>query len=309
MSALGSALADYLGVRRALGYKLAEAGRVLPRFVAHLDAQGVATVTVNSALAWATETRRGAGVARRLEAIRGFALYLQALDPAHEVPPVGLGPDRSRQRSVPHLYSDAEIVALMAAARDLGPPLRAATTEAVIGILAVTGMRIGEVLALNGADIDWATGVVTVWLAKFNKSRHVPLAPTTLAALVDYRQIRWRLVPDAVTPALFVGPRGRRLSYHGFATAFADTLETTGLCAPGQCPSGRARIHGFRHSFAVSTLLGWYREGADVQALLPRLSTYLGHVSPASTYWYLSAAPELLTLAAERVERAQEAGR
>lgn len=304
MSALASAMADYLGVRRALGYKLVEAGRVLPRFVAHLDAQGVATVTVDSALAWATETGRGAGVARRLQAIRGFALYLQALDPAHEVPPAGLVPDRSR-RAVPHLYSDADIVALMAAARDLGPSLRAATTEAVIGVLAVTGMRIGEVLALNVADVDWDTGVVTVWLAKFNKSRHVPLAPTTLAALVEYRRMSRLLAPDATMPALFVGPRGRRLSYHGFATAFADAVGATGLCAP----SGRARIHGFRHSFAVSTLLGWYRDGADVHALLPRLSTYLGHVSPASTYWYLSAAPELLALAAERLDRAREAGR
>lgn len=304
MSALASALADYLGVRRALGYKLVEAGRVLPRFVAHLDAQGVATVTVDSALAWASETSRGAGVARRLQAIRGFALYLQALDPAHEAPPAGLVPDRSR-RAVPHLYSAADIVALMAAARELGPPLRAATTEAVIGLLAVTGMRIGEVLALNVVDVDWDTGVVTVWLAKFNKSRHVPLARSTLAALAEYRQTSRCLVPDTTTPALFVGLRGRRLSYLGFATAFADAVNATGLGAP----SGRLSIHGFRHSFAVSTLVGWYRDGADVHALLPRLSTYLGHVSPASTYWYLSAAPELLALAAERLDVAREAGR
>jgi integrase len=302
MSALGSALADYLGVRRALGYKLAEAGRVLPRFVAHLDADGAEVVTIASALAWATETGRGAGVARRLQAIRGFALYLQALDPAHEVPPAGLVPDRSR-RAVPHLYSDADIVALMAAARDLGLPLPAATTEAVIGLLAVTGMRVGEVLALNVADVDWETGVVTVWLAKFNKSRHVPLAPTTLAALAEYRRTSRRLAPDTTTPALFVGPRGRRLSYCAFSAAFAGLADAAGISTP----SGRPRIHGFRHSFAVSTLVGWYRDGADVHALLPRLSTYLGHVSPASTYWYLSAAPELLALAAERLDDARQA--
>lgn len=304
MSALASAMVDYLGVRRALGYKLAETGRVLPRFVAHLDAQGAATVSVASALAWATETGRGGGGARRLQAIRGFALYLQALDPANEVPPAGLVPDRSR-RAIPHLYSDAEIVALMGAARALDPPLKAATTEAVIGLLAVTGMRIGEVLALNVVDVDWETGVVTVWLAKFNKSRHVPLAPTTLAALVDYREGRRRLGADATTPALFVATSGRRLGYCAFAAAFAHLVDTVDLSTPGRRP----RIHDIRHSFAVSTLLGWYRSGADVHALLPRLSTYLGHVSPATTYWYLSAAPELLALAAERVGHAQEARR
>jgi len=304
MSALASALADYLGVRRALGYKLVDAGHVLARFIAHLDTEGIETVTVATALAWASETGRGTGVARRLQAIRGFALYLQALDPAHEVPPVGLVPDRSR-RAVPHLYSDAEIVILMAAARELEPTLRAVTTEAVIGLLAVTGMRIGEVLALNVADIDWETGVATVWLAKFNKSRHVPLAPTTVAALVEYRRMSRLLAPAPATAALFVSPRGRRLSYYGFATAFSGLADAIGVAAP----AGRPPIHGLRHSFAVSTLLGWYRDGADVHALLPRLSTYLGHVSPNSTYWYLSAAPELMALAAERLDHVQAAGR
>lgn len=305
MSALGTALADYLALRRALGYKLTEAGRVLGRFVAHLDALGAETVTVTVALAWATETGSGCGgIARRLQAIRGFAFYLQALDPANEVPPAGLVPTRSA-RLVPHLYSDADIAALMAAARRLSPPLRAATTEAVIGLLAVTGMRMGEVLALDTADVDWDTGVLTVWLAKFNKARHVPLAPTTTSALVDYRRTCRRLAPAAATRALFVTPRGRRLGYCGFRDVFARLLESTGIASAGSRP----RIHDFRHSFAVRTLLGWYRDGADVHALLPRLSTYLGHVDPASTYWYLSAAPELMVLVAERLERGGEASR
>lgn len=303
MSALGTALAEYLGVRRALGYKLTEAGRVLGRFVAHLDALGVDTVTVTVALAWATETGSGCGgVARRLQAIRGFAFYLQALDPANEVPPAGLVPTRTARR-VPHLYTDADIAALMAAARSLGPPLRAATTEAVIGLLAVTGMRIGEVLALDITDVDWDTGVLTVWLAKFNKARHVPLAPTATKALADYRQLCQRLAPTAPTRAFFVTPRERRLGYSGFREVFARLLETTGVGSA----SGRLRIHDFRHSFAVRTLLGWYRDGADVHALLPRLSTYLGHVAPSSTYWYLNAAPELMALAAGRLERSGEA--
>lgn len=304
MSALGAALGDYLGVRRALGYKLTDAGRMLPRFVAHLDAQGDGIVTVAAALTWATEDGVGGGVARRLQAIRGFAFYLQALDPANEVPPAGLVPTRSK-RLIPHFYSDSDIAALMAAARQLGPPLRAATIETVVGLLAVTGMRIGEVLALDTADVDWDTGVLTVWLAKFNKSRHVPLAPTATIALADYRQACRRLAPTAPTRALFVTPRGRRLRYCGFRDVIARLLAATGIGSAGRRP----RIHDFRHSFAVRTLLGWYRDGADVHALLPRLSTYLGHVDPASTYWYLSAAPELMALAAERLERGGEARR
>lgn len=194
----------------------------------------------------------------------------------------------------------------MAGARRLSPSLRAATTEVVIGLLATTGMRVGEVLALNVRDVDWDTGVVTVWLAKFNKSRHVPLTPSTLAALAHYSETRRRLAPLSDTTAVFVTPGGRRLGYQVFKVAFDRLLETAGIVSAS---GARPRIHDFRHGFAVRTLLGWYREDADVLALLPRLSTYLGHVDPASTYWYLSAAPELLALAAERVERSEEARR
>ena len=168
----------------------------------------------------------------------------------------------------------------------------------MIGLLAVTGMRIGEVLRLNTVDVDWDTGVLTVWLSKFNKSRHVPVTASTLAALNRYRDQRGRH-PVIKQPALFVSPDGRRLSYPTFGRAFHTLLEATGITAA----SGRARIYDMRHSFAVRTVLGWYRDGADVQALLPRLSTYLGHVAPSSTYWYLHAAPELMAIAARATRR------
>ncbi len=295
MSALGSALADYLELRRSLGYKLEGAEAILGRFVAHLDAVGAETVTVAAALAWSTATPGGD---RRLQAIRGFARYLQALDPAHEVPPTRLVPATTR-RALAHLYSDEEVAALMSAARGLEPPLRAATTETVIGVLAVTGMRIGEVLGLEMGDVDWDQGMLVVRVAKFDKTRHVPVSPSTLAALADYRRLRRRLAPAPSTLALFVGGHGRRLSYAAFSTAFGRVLEASGVSAGGRRP----RIHHFRHSFAVRTLEDWYRSGADVHALLPRLSTYLGHVDPAATYWYLKLSPELLALAAQRVER------
>jgi integrase/recombinase XerD len=294
MSALGSALADYLKLRRGLGYKLEDAGRVLPRFLAHLEGLGTETVTVAVALAWATEGSAG-GVADRMEAIRGFAGYLQSLDPAHEVPPAGLVPGGGG-RAIPHLYSDDDVVALMAAARALTPPLRGATTEIVIGLLAVSGIRIGEVLALDVADVDWQAGVVSVRSSKFDTGRHVPVDSSTLGALDDYRQ---GCRDVATTPALFLTPKLTRLRYPAFATVFGRLLDATGI---GSGPN-RPRIHDLRHSFAVKTILGWYREGADVHALLPRLSTYLGHSGPAATYWYLSAAPELMAIAAERLER------
>lgn len=300
MSALGSALADYLALRRALGYKLEEAARVLPRFVAHLDAAGTETVTIADALAWAGLVST-AGVGRRLQAVRCFARYLQALDPAHEVPPPGLVPI-AKHRAVPHLYSAADVASLMAAARALTPPVRALTTEAVVGLLAVTGMRIGEALALDEADVDWATGVITVGASKLSRGRHVPVAPSTLVALEDYRHARPRPVLGA---PLFVHTRGGRLGYSSFALAFAGVLDS---CALASGPS-RPRVHDLRHSFAVATVLGWYRAGADVHALLPRLSAYLGHTGPASTYWYLSAAPELMAIVAERLEPTNGGGR
>jgi integrase/recombinase XerD len=294
VTALADALVDYLAVRRAVGYKLTADAKVLARFVANLDSRAIDTVTVAAAVEWATGTPRGGSGVARLTTIRGFARYLQALDAAHQVPPTRLLP-RRKDRAVPHLYSDADIAALMNAARALEPS-QASTFETIIGMLWVTGMRIGEVLRLNTSDLDPDTGVLTVWLSKFGKSRHVPLEASTITALTTYRE---GLAPTAATTAMFVSGNGQRVTYQKFYLAFVELLDTAGITtADGRRP----RAHDLRHSFAVRTLLGWYRTDADVHALLPRLSTYLGHVEPSSTYWYLSAAPELMTLAAQRLD-------
>ncbi len=298
MSALAAAAADYLGVRRALGYKLEGTEANLASFVAYMDAGGAEHVTVAAALDWANQAPRG-GVAQRLANARGFIRYLQALDAAHEVPPAGLVPLRSR-RAIPHLFTEADIAALMHAAAALSPPPLASTVATVIGLLGVTGMRVGEVLRLNVVDVDLDAGVLTVWLGKFNKSRHVPLDPTTVTALAGYSRQRRAATKD--TTAFFVSGLDQRLTYVAFAKAFADLLDSVGIGSAQRRP----RIMDLRHSFATRTLLGWYSEGADVQALLPRLSTYLGHVDPTSTYWYLSAAPELMAIAAERLEQHAE---
>jgi integrase len=202
---------------------------------------------------------------------------------------------RRTARPVPYLYSHADITALMGAARTLEPALWAATLETIIGLLWATGMRVGEALRLDTVDVDFDRGVLTVWLSKFGKSRLVPLSSSTIAALARYRD---RRPSPLTTPAMFVTPAGERVVYARFNRMFTQLLDKAAITTAGRRP----RAHDLRHSFAVRTLLGWYRDGADVQALLPRLSTYLGHVEPRSTYWYLSAAPELMALAAERLD-------
>lgn len=300
MSALGEVLDEYLALRRAVGFKLEHAGHCLPRFVAFLDVRGERRISVASALEWAAEQ---SSPPRVLTEVRVFARYAQALDPANEVPPVELCP-RPHTRPTPYLYSAHEVHALMEGARSLEPEVWAATCETVIGLLWASGMRIGEVLRLDRARVSLESGVVTVWHTKFKKSRHVPLTACTSAALGHYVLVHDRHFERPSTDAFFVSKTGRRVNYPSICNEFVGLLERAGIPAR---PVGRPRLHDFRHSFAVRTLLGWYRSDENVGALLPRLSTYLGHSEPASTYWYLSAAPELMALAAERLERAEGA--
>jgi integrase len=288
-------------IRRALGFKLERAGLLLADFVAHLEANETDTITTDAALAWATRPPTGASNwwAQRLSVVRAFARHLHAIDPTHEVPPPGLLPGRSR-RATPYLYSDRDIAALMAAARGWRSPLRAATFETLVGLLAVTGLRIGEALRLDRDDVDLVDGVLVIRLSKFGKSREVPLHPSTVDALAAYTRERDRLCRRPVDRAFFVSTAGTRLLYCNAHLAWLDLVHRAGL--EPRSAKCRPRPHDLRHRFAVRTLLGWYRDGADVQARMPLLSTYLGHVHPGNTYWYLSAAPELLNLVAARLD-------
>ncbi len=301
MSTLLHALEDYLALRRSLGFKLGRAGWLLSDFVGHLEATGVDTITVDAALSWAMRPSEAdpSWWANRLSAVRVFARHLHAFDPAHEVPPADLLPARTL-RATPYLYATPDIAALMAAARGLRSALRAATFETLVGLLAVTGLRIGEALRLDRGDVDLGEGVLQIRNTKFGKSREVPLHTSTVEALVAYARRRDRLCPRPVDPAFFVSTAGTRLLYQNVHYTWLGLVRRAGLRPRSAwC---RPRPHDLRHSFAVRTLLGWYRDGADVQARIPALSTYLGHVDPAHTYWYLSAAPELLQLAAARLE-------
>lgn len=302
---LGQALADYLRVRRALGFKLDRAEHLLAQFVAYLDDHNVQIPTVKDALGWATlpADANPRWWAHRLSMVRPFAAYLHALDERVEVPPPGLLRSGPRQ-TIPYLYAPADIAALIAAAATLPRPLTAATYQTLIGLLAVTGMRVGEAIRLDRADLDLDAdhdGLLQVRDSKFGKSRLLPLHPTTVAALRSYLQVRDRLVPTPTSPALLLSTVGTRLRYNSVWRTFQRLLGQAHIAA--RSPSCTPRIHDLRHSFAVATMLDWYAHGDDVQALLPWLSTYLGHTDPKHTYWYLQAAPELLALAARRLDR------
>lgn len=308
MSGYAQQAQEYLRLRKALGHKLAEAHRLLPSFTAYLDEIAAPAITIEAALAWAQLPDAGPGTsvwARRMAVARGFARHMSGIEPATEVPPAGLVTFRQRWRP-PFIYSPADVQALMGEVPRLVPaPLRAATFQTMIGLLAATGMRIGEVIALGRGDIDWAEDVIVVRDAKFGKSREVPLDPTVAAALARYAALRDQALPAPASSAFFLSGRGSAVSCSDFESRFRQLLARTGV---GAGAPARPRVHDLRHSFAVHTLARWYRAGEDVAALLPRLSTYLGHLIPGYTYRYLSATPELLQLAAARLEKAKEAG-
>jgi integrase/recombinase XerD len=300
MSELSRHLDDYLRLRRALGFKLAFPGLVLPSLIGYLDAAGAATVTAELAIAWAGLPRGVQPItwAHRLGAARGFARYLKTIDPATEVPPAGIWPSVT-PRPQPYIWADADIRRLLAATRALRPPLRAATYETLFGLLAATGMRLGEAIALEAADADLADEVLTIRDAKFGRSRLVPLHPTTTSALQAYAACRDRLCTSPRTTRFFISTAGTALRPGNAGHTFAQLTTALGLRTEACHP----RIHDLRHSFAVRQLLEWHRGSADPHTRMPALSTYLGHVSPAGTYWYLTAVPELMELAAARLAR------
>jgi integrase/recombinase XerD len=303
MSALRGRAEDYLVMRRALGFRLTTQGRHLMSFIAFCEQRGAQHVTGDLAIAWATQTARGSGnevyQARRLDVVRIFARHLRALDPATEVPPEDVL-SRRYLRVQPYLYCAEEIAALMRAADRLAPEIRAATWRTLIGLLAVTGMRQGEACRLGRGDVGLETGMLVIADSKFGKSRQVFVHPTAAEALRAYEQLRDEAFPEPQADSFFVNSRGRPLDAGNIQHTFAVLVAAAGIKAP----SGRRapRLHDLRHAFTVATMLDWYRDGGDVQARLPLLSTWLGHVDPKSTYWYLQAVPELLTLAAGRLE-------
>jgi integrase/recombinase XerD len=240
----------------------------------------------------------------RLSVVRGFARHLATIDPASAVPSKDLLPGH-RARIAPYIYTEKEIAALIAAAARLRPPLRAARHRTLIGLLAVTGMRPGEALALDRHDVDLRHGLVHVRAGKQKKQREVPLHPSTIRALRNYARLRDARFPEPSTPAFFIGARGRRVPRGELNRTFTTLIREIGL--EGRGARARPRPHDLRHAFAVRTLLDWHQAGEDIDRRMPLLSAFLGHGDPASTYWYLEAVPELLQLISRRLEQLPEA--
>jgi integrase/recombinase XerD len=301
MSDLHAALRDYLAIRRKLGFSLTRDGHLLPDFVSYLEGAGADRITTVLALAWATQPL-GAHPhwwRQRLSLVRGFARHLKAIDSLNEIPPQDLLPSH-RPRITPYLYSDEAIEGLLAAAKVLSPSFRAVTYGAFVGLMIVSGLRVGEAIGLDRADVDLDGGFVVVRRAKFHKSREVCLHESTIRALSAYAGIREQHYPIAVTPSFFVSTRGGRLTIGAVQYTFRQLVRHAQL--EGRGARCRPRLHDFRHSFAVHTLMDWYRSGKDAEAQLPLLSSYLGHTNPSSTYWYLEAAPELFAIVGKRLD-------
>lgn len=304
MTPLAQAIQDYLALRRGLGFKLRDAGICLVKFAAFLDARGARHITTALALEWIQQSHSAqpATWAQRLGHIRSFARHHKASDPQTEIPPPALLPFQP-QRARPYLYSEAEIASLLRCALDQPPVdgLRPWTYYCLLGLLSVTGLRIGEAIRLQVDDVDFQAGMLTIRGTKFGKSRLVPIHRSTQAVLEQYRARRECFLAGRSASAFFINLRGNSLDIGDIHRTFYKLSRQVGL--RGETASHGPRLHDFRHRFAVQTLLLWYRAGEDVERRLPVLSTYLGHVHVADTYWYLSACPELMGLAVARLEQ------
>jgi integrase len=308
MTAIRDALARYLTVRRALGTRLQEPATTLGYFVDFLDLQGSKFITTDLALRWACQPKQvqKATWARRLTMVRQFAAWLSAFDVRTEVPPKRLLNARHR-RSKPYIYTEQEIDHLMIEAALLPSPmgLRALTYITLIGILAVTGIRPGEVVALNLSDVDLKNGILVIQQTKFGKSRFVPIDDSTCSALSDYANRRNKLYASLQTNSFFVSERGTRLSLGSARRTFAKVSCAVGLrtAKDGRRIGRGPRLQDFRHTFATRRIIKWYQAGLDVNRELPKLTSYLGHSNVSHTYWYIEAVPELLQLATEHMSR------
>ena len=304
MSGLRDLLEGYLATRRALGFKLVAPGKTLDAFVGWMEDAGEPTIRRDLVTAWVSQFSRRT-VLDRLNHIRQFAEHVAWFDPKTEVPILHSGSYGSH-RARPLIFTSEQASALLVAAGSLTPRVRAASWQTLLGLLTVTGMRISEARNLNDDDvtIDHDAGDGSGWArvtdTKFGKSRLVPLHPTTMTAIRRYQRLRDRTFPVPKTTAVFVARRGTRIARSTAGHTFREIREAAGLTGGPTEPV--ARLHDFRHSFATNTLIGHIRAGGDVDAMMPVLSAFLGHVGPEATYWYLANTPELAAALAERIQ-------
>ncbi|MBB3860879.1 integrase [Novosphingobium hassiacum] len=305
MSALRRALERYLRMRRGFGYRYSAEERLLGNFVAFMEAEQACVITRKLTLTWAMQARRTSWP-QRLSAVRGFARHLSNFELSTETPPAGIFPSPKRGR--PYIYTDDEIARLLKGTLNWGlaKGVNRLTYHCLFALLAATGMRLGEAISLRRSDVDLDAGVLTLRETKGGRHRLVPLHATSTQALVDYAAERDSNPACRRSPWFFVLRRGQQLRPQYPERIFVGVLRRIGLRNPELHTRG-PRIHDLRHTFAVRTIVGWYRDGADVEQLLPTLSTYLGHSKTRDTYWYLSACPELMEQAVGRLEARWEA--
>ena len=309
MSTLSQELDRYLTIRRSLGYKLSTDERILRKFISFAESENAEYISTPLFLRWheAFGKAQKQTWAHRLCTVRVFAQWLHSIDSKHEVPPQSLIPSRV-QRPHPYIYSEDDIRRIVEAAAELPSinGIRPLTCSTLFGLIAVSGLRVSEALSLDAADVDLDNGVITLQQGKLGKARLLPVSGCTKMRLVDYAKERDRLL-GAPSKAFFVSDRGERLTDCGARYSFAMVCQAIGL-RPSQKFNrhGRGpRIHDLRHTFAVRTMLNWYRHSKEPAREMIKLSTYLGHSNPAHTYWYIEGVPELLELASKRVEEVQ----
>ena len=304
-SQLSIQVEDYLRLRRSLGFKLQTHGVLLASFVRyaeHLGHQGPSTIELAVAWALQTSSHDPAAAAQRLAPVRLFTRHQAALDGVTQIPPEGILGDVPRRRPQPHIYSDAEIAALLDACRQLTPQggLRPVTYVTLFGLLACTGLRLAEACRLDCADVEMDAGVLTVSETKFHKSRLVPLHPTAIVALESYLAECETRIGVGASGRLFRTERTDHLKPDTVLKTFCRIRQRLAWSAQGR--ARRPRIHDLRHTFTVRRLLAWHHEGADVDVKMLALSTYLGHAKPSETYWYLTAIPELMAVTSHTFE-------
>ena len=306
-----SLVEDYLAVRRQMGFALKIAGMQLLAFARFADRMGHrGPITFDLAVQWAQSPpcRARLTSARRFEVLRPFLKYRSQFDAGTARVPAGyFGP--THRRLVPHIYTQEEIVALLQATKDLLSPngLRPVTYRTLFGLLAVTGLRISEARHLQSEDVDLAQGVLTVRQTKFRKSRLVPLHPTTVSALKHYVERRKQKLGRRSTEAFFVSDRGASLPCRTVHGTFEKLRARLGWIPRGSYAA--PRIHDMRHTFICRSLLHAYQQRQPLDAVVDTLSTYVGHVKVTDTYWYLTAIPELMAIAAQRFAGFAEGGR
>jgi integrase len=307
MNTLAIHLDNFLKLRRQLGFKLRVPGILLRSFVRFAERQRASIITTKLALQWATRPRHIQQVqkARRLGVVRRFAIYLSAIEPRTEVPAKRLLPWRYRRRA-PYLYSAEDVQRLIEATNQIGVKnpvkgVKGASHATLIGLMAVTGMRVGEVIALDRDGVDLSRGVITVRHTKGDRSRVLPIHSSTKKALQRYAILRDEAFPQPFCSSFFVSARGTQLVHCTVHRCFVSVASQIGLQKSGDRRG--PRLHDLRHFFSIQTMLRWYRSDMDVEAHLPELSTYLGHAHVQGTYWYLSAVPELLQLATKRCQK------